>query len=115
MGRAAGHLSGQILEISGLFGAHEGTRIVSAEASSPNCSRMSLGMRWGSLHVADPTAIMASEVSTGRDTFNASEQYHARLAYEVGRGNAYCGWPFQASCTQRGSFRAMGTDPIVIN
>ena len=53
----------------------------------------------GFFHVADPTTIMTSEVYTGRDTFNASEQYHARLAYEVGRGNAYCGWPFQASCT----------------
>ena len=28
------------------------------------------------------------------------ESYHARLAYQVGRGAQYCGWPFNAACTQ---------------
>ena len=74
-----------------------------------------LGHAMGFFHVADRTAIMAPGTYQGRDTFNAREQYHARLAYEVGRGEAYCGWPFQASCTRRGSSRLLGVAPTVID
>ncbi len=78
------------------------------------------GHAMGFFHVADRTAIMASRSYTGRETFNAREQYHARIAYEVGRGEQYCGWPFQASCTRyRSSLRSesslRGLAPIVID
>ncbi len=72
------------------------------------------GHAMGFRHVTDRTAIMASGIYTRRNTFNAREQYHARLAYEVGRGATYCGWPFQATCTRRGpSLR--GLAPIVVD
>lgn len=43
------------------------------------------------------TAMMSE---TGNDTewFTQRERYHAQLAYEVGRGAAYCGWPFGSVC-----------------
>lgn len=30
--------------------------------------------------------------------WSSKEWYHGRLAYEVGRGVAYCGWPFSEEC-----------------
>ena len=40
----------------------------------------------------------------------------ARLAYEVGRGATYCGWPFQARCARRGSsLSSFARVPIVID
>ena len=55
-----------------------------------------LGHALGFGHVQDPSAIMKQGSSATR--FNAKELYHAQLAYEVGRGARYCGWPFGASC-----------------
>ena len=31
-------------------------------------------------------------------TFTATEQYHAQLAYEIGPGAPYCGWPYGPRC-----------------
>ena len=73
------------------------------------------GHAMGFFHVADRTAIMAPGIYTRRDTFNAREKYHARLAYEVGRGATYCGWPFQATCARRRLSTLMGVAPIVID
>ena len=76
------------------------------------------GHAMGFFHVADRSAIMAKGVWNRRSTFNPREQYHARLAYEVGRGHEYCGWPFQRSCAtpKRGfrSFAPAPRPPIVI-
>ena len=73
------------------------------------------GHAMGFWHVTDRTATMSNRsYSSRRATFNARERYHARLAYEVGRGEPYCGWPFLEVCMRRqwgSSFR--GPAPIV--
>ena len=52
----------------------------------------------------------------GDTTFTAREQYHAQLAYEVGRGHEYCGWPFQRSCaTPKRVPRTLGVARVVID
>ena len=51
----------------------------------------------------------------GEYRFSAQEKYHARLAYEVGRGHEYCGWPFQRICATPQRARAGGVAPIVID
>ena len=56
------------------------------------------GHAMGFWHVENATAVMSTSVATGRSTYTATEQYHAQLAYEVGRGQGYCGWPYQESC-----------------
>ena len=73
------------------------------------------GHAMGFFHVVDRSAIMASGVYTGRSAFNATEQYHARLAYEVGRVHQYCGWPFSRACATPRSFQLRGVAPIVID
>ena len=50
----------------------------------------------GLYHTSDPTAKMHRQ-SIGL-TFNAREQYHAQLAYEIGPGAPYCGWPKGPDC-----------------
>ena len=67
----------------------------------------------GFFHVADRSAVMNSRAI--RSTFNATEQYHARLAYEVGRVHQYCGWPFSRACATPRSFQLRGVAPIVID
>lgn len=58
-----------------------------------------LGHAFGLHHVSDPRAAMfVRDIQT--PVFTPPEQYHARLAYEVGRGAAYCGWPFGAGCAR---------------
>ena len=54
----------------------------------------------------------------GQYQFSAREVYHARLAYEVGRGQRYCGWPFSATCFPRtalGSLHSTGPPIIIID
>ena len=55
-----------------------------------------LGPVLGFWHVSDPAA--ALDVGTSHERYSAKERYHARLAYEVGNGARYCGWPFGAEC-----------------
>ena len=70
-----------------------------------------IGHAMGFFHVA--SGVMAQgERGT---TFTAREQYHARLAYEVGRGHAHCGWPFQRACATPKRFGARGVAPLTID
>ena len=92
-----------------------GNRSCVSGSSFPTLFAHEFGHAMGFFHVADRSAIMYPGYYYRGDTFHAQEQYHARLAYEVGRGEQYCGWPFQESCTrQRGSLlRSLA--PIVID
>ncbi len=90
----------------------------------PNCLRRfpelfahEFGHAFGFGHVADRSALMARGW-TGIDQFSAREVYHARLAYEVGRGQRYCGWPFSPTCFPRtalGSLHSTGPPIIIID
>ena len=52
-----------------------------------------VGHAFGFRHVSDIKAAMRKTWGyTPR--FTAREEYHARLAYQVGRGQPYGGWPF---------------------
>ena len=55
------------------------------------------GHAMGFKHVLAPNAVMAA-LGNLSDTFTAREQFHAQLAYKIGRGARYCGWPFSAEC-----------------
>lgn len=57
-----------------------------------------LGHALGFGHVGDRTAVMSGRVGTPLTVISERERYHARLAYEVGRGAGYCGWPFSEEC-----------------
>ena len=57
-----------------------------------------LGHAFGLWHVADSKAMMSSEAGSDTEWFTERERYHAQLAYEVGRGAGYCGWPFSPGC-----------------
>lgn len=52
-----------------------------------------VGHAFGFRHVADVKATMRKGLGY-RPRFTAQEEYHARLAYQVGRGQPYVGWPF---------------------
>ena len=58
-----------------------------------------LGHAYGFYHVGDPNSVMyvndlGSGVGRSPHEFTARDIYHARLAYQVGRGQPYIGWPF---------------------
>ena len=65
-----------------------------------------IGHAMGFRHVRDGRAVMSAigggiYAGTGSylTTFSAAEQYHARLAYRIGRGwRDYCGWPLRVAC-----------------
>ena len=75
-----------------------GNRYCVDERYFPEIFAHEFGHALGFSHVADRSAVMASGVYNGIDQFSAREVYHARLAYEVGRGQRYCGWPFGSTC-----------------
>ena len=56
-----------------------------------------LGHAMGLYHVADTRSVM---YMSNRDVtrFTDREQYHSQLAYDVGHGRRYCGWPYSESC-----------------
>ena len=41
----------------------------------------------------------------GGEGFTPREQYHARLAYRIGRDTPYCGWPLGKACYEQSSSR----------
>ncbi len=80
-----------------------------------------LGHALGFRHVDPqrfPQAVMKTRgwrANQGQYRFSAREVYHARLAYEVGRGQRYCGWPFSPTCFSRTALGALhSTGPPII-
>ena len=73
-----------------------------------------LGHALGFRHVENRAAVMHPSFG-GPSTFTATEKYHARLAYEVGRGATYCGWPFQRVCATPRRARTHTLAPTVID
>ena len=59
-----------------------------------------IGHAMGFRHVRDGQSIMLpGESRHSRTFYSAAEQYHARLAYRIGRGwRDYCGWPLRVAC-----------------
>ena len=53
-----------------------------------------VGHAFGFHHVSDHRAVMLNAAPGYGPGFTAPEQYHAQLAYEIGRGQPYAGWPF---------------------
>ena len=80
-----------------------------------------LGHALGFFHVDPrvyPNAVMKPQGwrhNSGQYRFTGQEKYHARLAYEVGRGHEYCGWPFQRVCATPRRAQALGVAPFVID
>ena len=74
-----------------------------------------IGHAIGFLHVQDSRAIMfpGGDGSGSYPTvFTAREQYHARLAYRIGRGwRDYCGWPLRVAC---GDLPSRGAAPRML-
>ena len=76
-----------------------------------------IGHAFGFYHVSDRNAVMFQVDMKGSRTgphFNQTEQYHAQLAYEVGRGQSYCGEPFTSSCLPSDSVRPLFRAPQII-
>ena len=69
------------------------------------------GHTMGFKHVLDANAIMGS--GNLSDTFSAREQFHAQLAYKVGRGARYCGWPLGAACLSSADGARRAGRPVV--
>ena len=75
------------------------------------------GHAMGFSHVTDASAVMNGfgGEANNRAMFSTRESYHAQLAYKVGRGAEYCGWPFSAACTRSpAGFRFRGA-PVVVD
>ena len=56
-----------------------------------------VGHAYGLYHVAEPGHVM-HPTDWSVTSFSAKETYHANLLYRVGRGRAWCGWPFGSAC-----------------
>ena len=56
-----------------------------------------VGHAYGLHHVAEPGHVM-HPTDWSVTSFSAKETYHANLLYRVGRGRAWCGWPFGSAC-----------------
>ena len=81
-----------------------------------------LGHAVGFFHVDPqhfPTSIMKPAIGGDFIYPSGREQYHGGLAYDIGRGAGYCGWPHGANCPRRGALSLdtpwMGPPPIAID
>ena len=76
-----------------------------------------IGHALGFFHVSDGRSIMSLGWKSGNfpTQARANDQYHARLAYRLGRGfREYCGWPLRVECgyqPRRGAAPRMLTLP----
>ena len=50
----------------------------------------------------------------GGGGFTPREQYHARLAYRIGRDTPYCGWPLGKACYEQSSSRDAWIGPAFV-
>ena len=59
-----------------------------------------IGHAMGLWHVSNgPSYLMhGTGITPGIVDFTPEEQYHAQLAYQIGWGKPYCGWPYAAAC-----------------
>ncbi len=83
-----------------------------------------LGHALGFRHVDSvrfPGSVMANGPWAGVHHLSPREQYHGELAYDIGRGASYCGWPYGDNCPRRnalgfGDFRLpSGPPPLAID
>ncbi|MCY4658900.1 MAG: hypothetical protein OXF93_03680 [Acidobacteria bacterium] len=74
-----------------------------------------LGHVLGFYHVSGREHALAT--GTGHERYSPKERYHARLAYEIGRGAKYCGWPFSAECagSSSGLMPLAAVPPLVVD
>lgn len=72
-----------------------------------------VGHALGFYHVPDPETVMTPGWNNLRETFSSREQYHGQLAYEVGRGAPYIGWPLPLLAAGFDQ-RRLSTSPIFI-
>jgi hypothetical protein len=63
--------------------------------------------------VPDPETVMTQGWNNLRENFSSREQYHGQLAYEVGRGAPYIGWPLPLLAAGFDQ-RRLSTSPIFI-
>ena len=85
----------------------------SGEGSFLDTFTHEVGHAFGFWHVTDFKAAMWNGSGFAIE-FNAQEQYHARLAYEVGRGQPYAGWPFQFGPAEGSQDWPTGSIPVIV-
>lgn len=85
---------------------------ISGEFSLLGLFTHELGHAFGFMHVSDNSAAMW--LGAERPGFNAQEEYHARLAYEAGRGQPYAGWPFQFGPAEVAPDWEGGSLPVIV-
>ena len=73
-----------------------------------------VGHAFGFRHVSDFNAAMWNGGGYKRLSFNAQEEYHARLAYEAGRGQRYAGWPLKFGPTEPPQDWPSGPLPVIV-
>jgi hypothetical protein len=71
----------------------QGNKVCVDDRYFPRIFAHEVGHALGFYHVSDPATVMTPGWSNLRETFSSREQYHGQLAYEVGRGAPYIGWP----------------------
>ena len=92
---------------------------------SPTCSNLGesgllslftheLGHAFGFRHVTDIMAVMTPVGGHKPPSFSAQEKYHAQLAYEVGRGQPYAGWPFKFGPSKPAPDWPTGSLPVIV-
>ena len=88
----------------------------SGEGSFLSTFAHEVGHAFGFWHVSDYKAVMWHGAGYTGVRFNAQEEYHARLAYEAGRGQPYRGWPFAAmfGLVEVGRNRPIGRLPVIV-